>query len=169
MKRILQTARHALSSKGESHPAWRQAVAMLVAFLLTGVTALPLKAQTIDPGREGYDPMRQITQQILPPNLMLVLDLSGSMANDIAGNWVGVDSVGQPPSARWNVEGINCGCDSAGRGLRGLYFNGRIPGDGSSNGSAALAAVHGDGFGASGPPETIDFEWETDRPDPSVK
>ena len=36
-------------------------------------------AQTIDPSKEGYDPMRQITSQFLPPNMMIVLDQSGSL------------------------------------------------------------------------------------------
>ncbi|HUM03609.1 MAG TPA: hypothetical protein VL084_15065, partial [Thermoanaerobaculia bacterium] len=46
---------------------------------------------------EGYDPLRQITQQVIPPNLMIVLDRSGSMRWDVYGNelFEGDDSVGR--------------------------------------------------------------------------
>ncbi|HQR45376.1 MAG TPA: hypothetical protein PK598_05080, partial [Thermoanaerobaculia bacterium] len=46
---------------------------------------------------EGYDPLRQITQQVIPPNLMIVLDRSGSMRWDAFGNelFEGDDSVGR--------------------------------------------------------------------------
>lgn len=50
---------------------------------------------------EGYDPLIQITHQFAKPNMLIVLDVSGSMAWDMAGNDVGVDSTGKYPG--WNV------------------------------------------------------------------
>ena len=35
---------------------------------------------------EKYDPIRQISVQVVPANLMIVLDRSGSMAQDRLGN-----------------------------------------------------------------------------------
>ncbi len=51
------------------------------------------------PANECYDPMLQITHQFAHPNLLLVLDVSGSMAWDMNGNSSGVtvDSTGSLP------------------------------------------------------------------------
>lgn len=53
-------------------------------------------AQTINPANEGYDPMRQITSQFLPPNMMIVLDQSGSLGFTVSytryDDWYYVDN-----------------------------------------------------------------------------
>lgn len=52
------------------------------ALLLAALLAAPaLRAQT-----EGYDPMRQITEQLVNANLLIVQDVTGSMRWDDAGN-----------------------------------------------------------------------------------
>jgi hypothetical protein len=54
---------------------------------------------------EGYDPLRIISAQIARPSIYIVMDVSGSMAWDINGASVGVDSVGNYPTAAWSVVG----------------------------------------------------------------
>jgi hypothetical protein len=66
--------------------------------------ALPCLAQT---QTEGYDPLRQITAQQARANLMILLDITGSMAGDVNGVSVGVDSVGAPS---WSSSGSGTGC-----------------------------------------------------------
>jgi len=59
-------------------------------------------AQTIDPANEGYDPMRQISSQFVRPNILLVFDVSGSMAwDEINDHSVGVDQTGTWLTATW--------------------------------------------------------------------
>jgi len=50
---------------------------------------------------EGFDPMKQITSQWVRPNLLLIMDVSGSMAWDLYGTSVGVDEDGTWPTAAW--------------------------------------------------------------------
>jgi hypothetical protein len=52
----------------------------------------------------GWDPLKQVTLQILRPNLLIVQDVSGSMAGDIDANSVGVDSKGTQPTAAWSAK-----------------------------------------------------------------
>jgi hypothetical protein len=87
--------------------------------------AAPGLAATLNPSNEGYDLMRQITTQFARPNILIVLDASGSMAWDYLGNnlniysppdspykenivWPGVDSVGTTPLIGWVGEGFSC-------------------------------------------------------------
>jgi hypothetical protein len=60
------------------------------------------------PAAEGYDPMLQITHQLARPDIYMVQDTSGSMAWDINGHSVGVDSVGETPSGEWIVSKSGC-------------------------------------------------------------
>jgi hypothetical protein len=55
----------------------------------------------------SWDPLKQISQQQVRPNLLIVLDVSGSMAWDINGESVGVDATGTSPTAVWS-NGTNC-------------------------------------------------------------
>ena len=64
---------------------------------LTGIIMLASIASLCQPANEGYDPMLQITHQFAHPNLLLVLDVSGSMGWDMNGNSVGVDAQGSIP------------------------------------------------------------------------
>lgn len=57
---------------------------------------------------EGYDPLRQITHQIARPDIYIVLDVSGSMAWDVNGHSVGVDSTGTVPTGRWSHRSRYC-------------------------------------------------------------
>ncbi|MEJ2368353.1 MAG: PilC/PilY family type IV pilus protein [Acidobacteriota bacterium] len=66
-----------------------------------GAAGLAIRAQ------QGWDPLRQVSQQMLHPNIMIVLDVSGSMAWDTSGNYVGADSTGQGPS--WYTQAEWCG------------------------------------------------------------
>src|SRR5512139_3762950 len=79
---------------GLALPAFvRKAVAVAMGLLLVlGSEGIALAAY-----EEGYDPLRQITQQVIPPNLMVVLDRSGSMRWDAFGNelFEGDDSIGR--------------------------------------------------------------------------
>lgn len=77
---------------------------------IIGALALLLAALPALPGRadEGYDPMLQITHQFARPNIYLVVDVSGSMAWDIQGNDVGVDTTGTVPTAAWSFTYSNC-------------------------------------------------------------
>ena len=52
----------------------------LAAFLVTARPA-PLAGQAAP--TEGYDPLRQITAQLIKANLLIVQDVTGSMAQDI--------------------------------------------------------------------------------------
>lgn len=75
---------------------------------LAAALALAACAPTFAQTGEGYDPMAQIMHQFAHPNLFLVVDTSGSMAWDSAGNSVGVDSTGLP---YWRYEYANtAGC-----------------------------------------------------------
>lgn len=59
---------------------------------------------------EGYDPLRQITTQIPRSNLLCLLDVSGSMAWDLYGNYVGVNSVGSAPASSWSKSYCSSTC-----------------------------------------------------------
>jgi hypothetical protein len=59
--------------------------------LLAASLALPLRAE------EGYDPMLQISNQFAKPNLLIVLDVTGSMAwVQTSSTSVGIDTFGLP-------------------------------------------------------------------------
>ncbi len=73
---------------------------LLAAFATLG---LPCLAQT-----EGYDPLRQITIQQVRPNLLILIDTAASMAKDVNGNFVGVDSVGAPNVSWSHPPGSSC-------------------------------------------------------------
>ncbi len=66
-------------------------------------------------GLEKVDPFRQVTTQWVRPNLLIVLDISGSMSWDMAGYGVGVDCRGgvgcngTKPSV-WSVTTTTTGC-----------------------------------------------------------
>ncbi|BCW94360.1 MAG: hypothetical protein KatS3mg007_2254 [Thermoanaerobaculum sp.] len=78
--------------------------------LATAVAAAPPPSQAV----EKVDLMRQITTQWVKPNVLIVLDRSGSMADDMWGNNVGVDNQGgpnkdgQPPT--WTLSSTTSGC-----------------------------------------------------------
>ncbi|MGQ9752015.1 MAG: hypothetical protein ACUVRE_05130, partial [Thermoanaerobaculaceae bacterium] len=59
-------------------------------FLLSFLVAALTEAQ----GLEKVDPFRQVTTQWVRPNLLLVLDISGSMKWDMFGTYVGTDGQG---------------------------------------------------------------------------
>lgn len=61
--------------------------------VLAATVSVPVWAQPV-PAAERIDLMRQITTQWVRPNLLVVLDISGSMSWDMAGNSVGVDCRG---------------------------------------------------------------------------
>jgi hypothetical protein len=82
----------------------RRGVAIAAALLL----AVAGLAQTLDPASEGYDPMRQISTQFVRPNMLIVLDVSGSMAQDSRTIDVGVDCVG----FEWKPSTSTVGCAS---------------------------------------------------------
>ena len=83
---------------------WRLALAAIAAAVL----AIPAAAQTINPDNEGFDPMRQISTQFVRPNILLVFDVSGSMAwDEINGHSVGTDQTGSWLTATWAVTGSN--------------------------------------------------------------
>ncbi len=71
-----------MRNPGKTHRPLALALAALVAAALPA----PLAGQT---PTEGYDPMRQITAQLVKANLLIVLDTSGSMAWDMAGTTLG--------------------------------------------------------------------------------
>ena len=96
------------------------------AVLLSLLIAAPAPAETLHPSNEGYDLMRQITTQFVRPNILIVLDVSGSMSLDYLGNelsvfdpitsrdmnkiiWNGADSTGSVPRIGWAPgEGASC-------------------------------------------------------------
>ena len=57
---------------------------------LSLLLAAPGLAATLHPSNEGYDLMRQITTQFVRPNILIVLDVSGSMCLDYLGNELNV-------------------------------------------------------------------------------
>lgn len=61
-------------------------------------------------GEEGYDPLIQITHQFAKPNMLIVLDVSGSMAWNMSGSNhnVGVDSTGFPYWSLSRTTGSPC-------------------------------------------------------------
>jgi hypothetical protein len=70
---------------------------------------------------EGFDPMKQITSQWVRPDLLLIMDVSGSMAYDLYGITVGVDMAGTWPTATWsNTTSMN---SSNGCTARGYPYN----------------------------------------------
>ena len=93
---------------------------------LSLLLAAPGLAATLRPSNEGYDLMRQITTQFVRPNILIVLDVSGSMSLDYLGNelniydpitsrairdivWNGADSTGSVPKIGWAPgEGASC-------------------------------------------------------------
>ena len=82
------------------------AAPVILALLAAGLCALPAMAQA----GEGYDPMRQITTQIARPNIMIVQDVSGSMAGDINGNGSSADDFGTVPTGKWTETSSTTGC-----------------------------------------------------------
>ena len=71
----------------------RKAFALLLLFVMAfGGAGTAQGAAT-----EGYDPLRQITAQVLRANLLILQDLSGSMKWDVYGNqlYEEEDSVGR--------------------------------------------------------------------------
>ncbi len=80
---------------------------MIVIVLAVGL-AVPVLAATLVPSNEGYDLMQQITFQQVKANILIVLDVSGSMAWDYKGNYVGVDSIGTNPQFGWRVSSLTC-------------------------------------------------------------
>lgn len=89
--------------------------------LVAASPGLPLMAE------EGYDPMLQISTQFAKPNLLIVLDVTGSMAwAQVSGASVGVDSFGLPKLA-WSTTTLPAvpGRPSAVRGAscgKGKYY-----------------------------------------------
>ncbi|MFN3413535.1 MAG: PilC/PilY family type IV pilus protein, partial [Thermoanaerobaculum sp.] len=69
-----------------------------------------------NPSTEGIDLMRQITTQWVRPNLLLVLDISGSMSWDMWGAGVGTDgrggATGNADKPQWVPSGPTSGCSS---------------------------------------------------------
>jgi hypothetical protein len=57
---------------------------------------------------EGFDPMKQITSQWVRPDLLLIMDVSGSMAWDLYGTSVGTDGTGTWPTATWSSSSSGC-------------------------------------------------------------
>ncbi len=59
---------------------------------------------------EGYDPLIQISHQFAKANMLIVLDISGSMNYDMGGNTVGADSTGFYPawSSPTKIDKGNC-------------------------------------------------------------
>ena len=93
---------------------WRLALAAIAAAAL----AIPAAAQTIDPDNEGFDPMRQISTQFVRPNILLVFDVSGSMAwDEINGHTVGTDQTGSWLTATWALTGSSS-CTGTGSGTK---------------------------------------------------
>ena len=70
-----------MRNPGRTH----RALALALAALVAAAAPAPLAGQST----EGYDPMRQITAQLVKANLLIVLDTSGSMAWDMPGNTLG--------------------------------------------------------------------------------
>lgn len=71
-----------------------------------------------EPGK--VDPFRQVTTQWVKPNLLIVLDISGSMQWDMDGNGVGVDCLGGPQCrgekpTTWNKTSSTSGCSGGKR------------------------------------------------------
>ncbi len=72
----------------------RMKTTALVLAAALALCALPAAAQ---PSVEGYDPMLQITHQFAHPNLLIVLDVTGSMVwEQTSTKSAGVDGVGLP-------------------------------------------------------------------------
>lgn len=69
--------------------------------LAAGILLMRTAPAFCQPANEGFDPMLQITHQFAHPNLLLVLDVSGSMEWDMPGCSdcnIDVDDVGAYPS-----------------------------------------------------------------------
>lgn len=98
----------------------------ILAVGLSLLLAAPGLAETLRPANEGYDLMRQITTQFVRPNILIVLDVSGSMSLDYLGNelnvfdpitardinriiWNGADSTGSVPKLGWAM-GVGASC-----------------------------------------------------------
>src|SRR5664279_830966 len=75
-------------------PFLRKASAVLLLAVMAFGGAGSVQAVTLT---EGFDPLRQITAQLLRANLLILQDLSGSMAWDLYGHTVveDEDSVGR--------------------------------------------------------------------------
>ncbi len=73
-----------------------------VSLVRTNVTGVDFAATGDATG--AWDPLRQVTLQILRPNLLIVQDVSGSMVWDINAQDVGVDSQGTTPTAAWSAK-----------------------------------------------------------------
>jgi hypothetical protein len=81
---------------------------LMLAVLTALALAPPASAQgTIDQSTEGYDLMKQIVTEKPRPNLLIVLDTSGSLALSIKGQTVGVDALGGAPWATWVLTGCS--------------------------------------------------------------
>jgi hypothetical protein len=103
------TTREAGSKRSLMSLTYRAIALVAPLLLLAGVAAAQV-TDPLDPTAEGYDPMRQISTQFVRPNILLVFDVSGSMAwDEIASHDVGVDQTGSWLSASWGtVTGSNC-------------------------------------------------------------
>lgn len=112
-------------------------------------------AAAISPN-EKYNIMRQVTTQKSKANLLIVLDISGSMRKDINGVTVGVDSTGTAPEGEWTATNEGCVCTTDGNGLRGKYFNYGVSGITLDNvfGTAPVVARE----------EAVDFSWGAGSP-----
>ncbi|MGC8917227.1 MAG: PilC/PilY family type IV pilus protein [Thermoanaerobaculum sp.] len=82
------------------------------------VPGLALGQSPPQPSLEGVDLMRQVTTQWVRPNLLIVLDISGSMASDMDGQSVGVDGRGGATGAAdkpnaWSKSTTTSGCSSS--------------------------------------------------------
>lgn len=101
-------------------PIPRRALALPLAVAMALAAASPSSAQTVP--TEGYDPLRQITAQLVKANLLLVQDVSGSMVWDKYGNNVGNDAHGR---LSWESTLSNVRSTSRSRSDGRLQFIGR--------------------------------------------
>lgn len=100
-----------------------RALALAITAVFAIVGGSPVLAQTLP--TEGYDPLRQITAQLVKANLLLVQDTSGSMVWDKYGNDVGNDSHGR---LRWESRLDRVRPTSRSRQDQSLGFLGRYSG-----------------------------------------
>ncbi len=92
------------------HPATRT-LALAFSVLVVIATSIPALSQTAP--SEGYDPLRQITAQLVKANLLIVQDVTGSMAYDIYSYTA---PNGQHAHGRLNWETLNKSWGSASNG-----------------------------------------------------
>lgn len=103
---------------GMTHGTLVRCLRFALISVAAGAFAVAAGAQTIDPTNEGFDPMRQISTQFVRPNILLVFDVSGSMAwDEISQHSVGVDTTGSWLTASWGVVGSNS-CSGTGANMK---------------------------------------------------